>query len=168
MNKISQTTIILIAAMAKGRVIGNNNTMPWHLPADLKHFKRITTGHNVLMGRKTFDSIGKPLPNRRNIILTRDQQFSATGCNCVHDLEAAFLMDPLKPLMVIGGAQIYTQCLPFASTMHLTYIDAELDGDTYFPQWDESKWRETERQFYAADDRNAYPMNFVTLEKKNG
>lgn len=159
--------VSFIVAMAKNRVIGKDNTLPWHLPADLQHFKQLTLGKPIIMGRKTYESIGRPLPNRTNIIITRDPQFTAEGCKVCHSVAEAFaLVADSEELMVIGGAAIFAQCFPMADTMYLTYIDAELTGDTYFPAWNAAEWQEVERQNCQPDEKNAYAYSFVTLKRK--
>lgn len=140
--------IALIAAMARNRVIGNNNSLPWHLPEDLQAFKRITLGKPVIMGRKTFDSIGRPLPGRVNIVLSRQQGWQPEGVFVVADLDQAIararaLADPAcEEIMVIGGEQIYRQALPFAQRLYLTQVDIEVAGDARFPDLDERHWRQ--------------------------
>lgn len=158
-----------IVAMDENRVIGLNNKMPWHLPADLKHFKTITAGHPVLMGRKTFLSIGKPLPNRTNIILTRDPQFSAQDCLVVPQLETALSMAQefdQHEIFVIGGAEIYRQLLPRVQRLYLTIVHHQFQGDTFFPEWEAAEWQEVSRERHAADEQNAYDYTFLILERK--
>ncbi len=158
--------ITLIAALAKNRVIGANNCLPWHLPADLQHFKQCTMHKVIIMGRKTYQSIGKPLPNRRNVILSGDTTFTAPGCEIIHDMATAFsLLEKEDEVMVIGGATVYEQWLPFAKKMYLSYIDAEVSGDCYFPTWQDNQWREAERRRYPADAKNRYAIDFVTVTK---
>jgi dihydrofolate reductase len=155
--------ISLVVAMARNNVIGRNNGLPWQrLPEDLKHFKAVTLGKPVLMGRKTFESIGKPLPGRINLVLTRDRDWTADGVVVVHSLTEALTGDELSG---IGGAEIYRLLLPLARRIHLTRIDADIPGDTLFPPLDYSQWVETGRREFATDDRNAYNMTFVTLER---
>lgn len=156
--------ISLVAAMSKNRVIGKNNTMPWHLPADLKHFKSVTMGKPIIMGRKTFESIGKPLPGRRNIVVTH-QEKEFPGCDVFHSLEEALKSVASEPeVMIIGGANVYAQVLPKVQRMYLTFIDLDVDGDAFFPAWDESQWREVSSEQHAPDDKNPYPYRFVVLE----
>jgi dihydrofolate reductase len=155
--------ISLVVAMAHDNVIGRDNGLPWgRLPEDLKHFKSVTMGRPVLMGRKTFDSIGKPLPGRTNFVLTRDKSWKAEGVVVVHSLDEALKGDALSG---IGGAEIYRLLLPLANRIYLTRIDADVEGDTVFPPIDYSKWMQTEVRDVAADDRNPYNMTFVTLER---
>lgn len=158
-------TVTLIVAAAAG-VIGRDNAMPWHLPADLAHFKLLTWGKPIVMGRKTFEAIGKPLPGRRNIVVTRDPGWSAAGVTVAHSLDAAIAACGAVPeVMVIGGAQLYAAALPRATRIHYTEIHAVIDGDTMFPELDRGGWREVARQEHAADARNAHAMSFLTLER---
>jgi len=156
--------ISLIAAMDRNRVIGRDNAMPWHLPADLAHFKATTLGKPMLMGRKTFDSLGRPLPGRHNIVLTRAPEWRADGVSVAHDLDQAIELAGDQPeLMIIGGATLYNTLLPRADRLYLTFIDTEIDGDTWFPAWDPDEWQQHERDDHPADDRNPHPYSFVTL-----
>lgn len=161
--------IVLVVARADNRVIGKDGAMPWHLSEDLRRFKRITVGKPVIMGRKTFESIGKPLPGRHNIVLTRQPGWRAEGVTVVPNLAEAIAAAGLDPrtradaIMVVGGADIYAQALPFATRIELTEIHAAPDGDTYFPQLDPARWRETFREAHPAGETHpAY--DFVTLE----
>jgi dihydrofolate reductase len=155
--------ISLIVAMAHHHVIGKDNAMPWHLPADLKHFKAITSGHPVIMGRKTFESIGKALPNRRNIVISRQTDYMAADAEVVNSLEAALnLVKDQEEIFVIGGAQIFKEALPLSQKMYITYIDMNLEGDTFFPQWDHAQWRETSRQFF--DPTPAFPHTYAFVD----
>ena len=156
----------LVVAMARNRVIGRNNGLPWHLPADLQHFKRITMGKPMLMGRKTFESIGKPLPGRTNLVLTRDPHWTSPGVVTVHSLEAALQESrEAAELAGIGGAQVFELLLPLAERIHLTRIDAEFEGDTWFPVLPANTWQELDVQRRPADERNAYDMEFVSLKR---
>ena len=158
--------ISLIAAVADNGVIGKANQLPWHLPADLRHFKRLTLGKPVLMGRRTYQSIGRPLPDRINIVLTHDSGFEAAGCVVVHSLEAGLRAAAgHAELMVMGGAALYAHLLPRADRLYLTLVHATVDGDVRFPEFDMSEWRELERQDHAPDEGNRYPYSFVTLER---
>ena len=158
--------ISLVAAMANNRVIGLEGDMPWHMPADLAHFKQTTLGKTVLMGRKTFDSLGRPLPKRRNVVISRQTNLELSGCEVMSDLPA-FLQQWHKgeDLMVIGGATIYEQAMPFADQMVLTFIEADLQGDTHFPIWVDSGWQEVARESHQADDKNPYNYQFVTFSR---
>jgi dihydrofolate reductase len=159
---------LLVAATDNG-VIGRDNGMPWHLPGDLKHFKALTLGKPVLMGRKTFDSIGKPLPGRTNLVLTRDTNWAVPGAAAVPDLDAALrAAGAAAELVVAGGAQVYTLALPRASRIYLTRIHAVIEGDTRLPEFDLSAWHETSREWHPADARHAYAMSFITLERRRG
>ncbi len=158
-------SISLIAAMANNRIIGKNNALPWHLPADLKHFKNVTMGKPIVMGRKTFESIGRPLPGRQNIIVTRDKNFKAEGCTIIHKINEIHSCTDAPEIMVIGGAEIYKQLLPQAHRLYLTFIQANFEGDSYFPQWQQDEWREIAREDHVADEINKYDYSFVILEK---
>ena len=159
----------MIAAMANNRVIGLDNKMPWHLPADLQHFKKVTTGKPVVMGRKTFESIGRPLPGRRNIIITRNSQYSAQGIETVTTPEAALeLVKAEEEVMIIGGGNIYQQFLPNADRLYLTFIDLEVEGDTQFPDYQAvATWENVDEQANKPDEKNQYSYKFVTLYKKD-
>lgn len=157
--------ISMIAAMAKGRVIGKDNAMPWHLPADFTWFKQNTLGKPVIMGRKTFESIGRPLPGRRNIVISRDENWSAEGVESTTSIDAAIaLAGDVEEAVIIGGGTIYEASMPRADKLCLTFIDADIDGDTCFPDWGEG-WAETHRESYQADEKNRYNMEFVVLER---
>lgn len=162
--------ISLIVAIAHDNVIGRSNDLPWYLPADLKHFKDITIGHTVVMGRKTYESIasrlGKPLPDRHNIIVTRDEELVVPGATVAHSLETALDEHIDKEIFVIGGAEIYAQALPHADKLYVTIVDADITGgDTFFPLIDPTLWRETSRESHMKDDRNEYDYDFVTYER---
>lgn len=159
--------ISMIAAMADERIIGKDNQMPWHLPADFAWFKRCTMGKPVVMGRKTYQSIGRPLPGRQNIVVSRDKDLVIEGVTTVTSLEQAlFVAGDAEEVMIIGGGAIYQACLPFAHKLYVTHIEAIIDGDTQFPAWDES-FIETHSENYAADEKNAYAMRFVILERQS-
>lgn len=159
----------LVVAMSKNHVIGVDNHLPWHLPADLKHFKTVTLGKPIVMGRKTYESIGKPLPGRENVILTRNSDFDVPGCWVTGDIEAVFQKYRDTPeIMIIGGAQIFEHCLPLADRMYLTYVDLEIKGDALFPFFDAAEWKEIERIEYPADDNNKYACTFCTLVRIKG
>jgi dihydrofolate reductase len=158
--------ISLIAAMAKHNVIGYEGQMPWRLPAELAHFKKITLGKTVLMGRRTFQSIGRPLPNRRNLVLTQQTGLRLPGCEIYNDWKAALAaVRPDEELMVMGGATLYEQALPFAQRLYLTFIDCDLPGDTWFPDWNPAEWRETRSFFHAADADNCFAFRCVQLDR---
>ena len=152
--------------MAANRVIGKDNQLPWHLPADLKHFKETTMGKPILMGRKTWESIGRPLPGRTNIVVTRDENYDAPGCVVVHSIEAAMqAASPQEEVMVIGGAEFYRQVLPRADCIYLTRINEDFEGDTLFPELDSSEWQEIERVDCDADDKNPHSYSFIKLDR---
>src|SRR5690242_15173066 len=160
--------ISLIVAMAQNGVIGRDNTLPWRLPEDLRRFKTFTLGKPILMGRKTFESIGRPLPERQNFVLTRDRAWSAGGVTVVHSVEAALeCAAGSEELVAIGGAEIYRLVLPFARRIYLTHVHADVPGDTYFPEFDATQWADVECSAHPADERHAYPVTFVTLERRN-
>ncbi len=156
----------LIAAMAKHRVIGADNRMPWHLPADLRHFKDLTWGKSVVMGRQTYLSLGKPLPGRRNIVLTHDMHFSAPGCELVHAWsQVAILCAEEEEVMVIGGQMLYEQTLPLAKRLYLTEIDLAVEGDRFFPQWDANQWQLMHTESFEADAKNSYAYRFLEYRR---
>jgi dihydrofolate reductase len=157
-----------VVAMARDGVIGRDNAMPWHLPDDLKRFKTLTMGKPMLMGRKTFEAIGKPLPGRTSLVLTRDPSWQAPNVIPVRSIDEAFQKIGDAPeLCVVGGAEIYRLTLPLTRRIHLTRIHANIPGDTVFPTLDISEWRETERIEHPADARHAHAMTFSTLERRN-
>jgi dihydrofolate reductase len=160
-------TVTIIAALARNRVIGKNNRMPWHLSEDLRRFKAMTLGHPVVMGRKTFESIGKPLPGRDNIVVTRSPVFAAPGCRVVHSLaEALTAVQGAAEVYVIGGAEIYALALPLADRLALTEVDAAVDGNAYFPDFDRSAWRELSREPGLAPGPDGLRYDFVTYERR--
>ncbi len=155
--------ISLIAAMADDRVIGFEGKMPWHLPADLRHFKTVTLGKPILMGRSTYESIGRPLPGRQNVVLSSRADLSIPGCDVYASLETALKAVPeTQELMVIGGETLYRQCLPFASRLYLTFIEGSFSGDTFFPEWSSDEWQEISRE---SGEDNGLTYAFVTLDK---
>ena len=163
----------LVWAMAQNRVIGRNNSLPWYLPEDLKYFRRITMGKPVIMGRKTFESIGKPLPGRTNIVITHNPKFQAEGVNCVHSIEAALGLceslaeiDGTDEAMVIGGAEIYSLALPMADRLYLTQVHADVEGDAFFPELDYSHWQEIGREDFESAGSNPYNYSFLVFEKQ--
>ena len=150
--------------MAQNRVIGNNNDLIWHLPRDMKHFRELTTGHHVIMGRKTFESMNKrPLPKRVNIIITRQEDYEAEGCVVVNSLQEAInqIKDDDQPF-IIGGAEIYKQALDIASSIELTLVYNTFEGDTHFPELNAANWKEERRTHFTADEKNAHAMDFIT------
>lgn len=157
--------ISMIAAMADNRTIGKDNQMPWHLPADFAWFKRCTMGKPVVMGRKTYESIGRPLPGRLNIVISRDASLIIEGVTTVTSIENALdVVGEVDEVMIIGGGAIYAACLPMANKLYVTHIEAEIEGDTQFPDWG-SEFKETYSEAYQADEKNAYSMRFTVLEK---
>ncbi len=155
----------LIVAMAENGVIGRDGALPWHLPADLRRFKTLTMGHSMVMGRKTFESIGRVLPGRRSIVVSRDPEWRAEGAWTAPSLEAALALTATEAeVFVIGGAEIFRQALPRADRLYLTRVLAEVEGDVYFPELDASEWRLVSREEIAADEKNLYPTSFEILE----
>lgn len=158
----------LIVAMDENRLIGRDGDLPWRLSNDLKHFKSVTMGHPILMGRKTWESLGKPLPGRRHLVLTRDQGYVAEGVEVVHDLDQALsLCWETNQVFVIGGAEIYKLVLPRVDQMIITHVDAVLEGDTWFPEVDWEQWQVEKRERHAADERNEYDHEFVVYKRKH-
>ena len=159
--------VSLIAGMGRRRVIGLNNELPWRLPADMRRFRKITMGKHVLMGRKTHQSIGKPLSGRTNLVLSRDPVFRAAGCIVVRSMEEALSeCRGTDEVMAIGGAECYSLALPVADRMYLTYIDHDFEGDQYFPSFSEEEWREDKREKCYPDDKNAYFYSYVNLVRR--
>jgi dihydrofolate reductase len=156
----------MIVAMADNRAIGKNNELLWHLPDDFKHFKAITMAKPILMGRKTYQSIGRPLPGRKNIVVTRDSAFTAEGVLVVNSIGAA--LDAVKEdaeVMVIGGASFYQQMLPLADRLYVTHVHHHFDADTFFPEIDADQWRLVEQTEHAADERHAFSFSFIEYQK---
>ncbi|HIC44034.1 MAG TPA: type 3 dihydrofolate reductase [Sulfurimonas sp.] len=159
---MAKPIISLIAAMAKNRVIGKDNAMPWHLPADLGHFKRVTLGKPIIMGRKTYESIGRPLPGRQNIVISSKLSYTLEGCDTVTSLEEALaLVKGLDEVMIIGGGFLYKQALPQANKLYLTFIDLGIEGDTYFPDYEALAIKEVKREVHLKDEKNPYNYEFV-------
>jgi dihydrofolate reductase len=159
--------ITLVVAVADNGVIGRDNALPWHLPADLKHFKQVTMGKPIVMGRRTFESIGKPLPGRQNIVVTRDPNYQRDGVIVVHGVDAALDAAAEAPeIMVIGGAELFRLFLPRAGRIHLTRVHGEIAGDVRWPDLDPREWKVVAREPYEADDRHAYSMTFEVWEKR--
>jgi dihydrofolate reductase len=158
--------LALVVAVANNGVIGRGGALPWHLPDDLKHFKRVTMGKPILMGRRTFESIGKPLPGRRNLVLTRGDPVAVAGVESVKSLKSAMaLCVGVDELCVIGGAAVYAAALPFARVIYLTRVESEVPGDVQFPAVDWKKWKVTMNEHHAADARHVHAMTFQTLER---
>ncbi|MFE8072747.1 type 3 dihydrofolate reductase [Marinobacteraceae bacterium S3BR75-40.1] len=163
----------LMVAMAENRVIGCNNKLPWYLPEDLRYFKRTTTGKPIIMGRKTFESIGRPLPGRTNIVVTRDPEWSRDGVAVVGDIDAAFeraedqaTIDGTEELVVIGGGEIYHAVLPRMDRLYVTQVHAEVEGDAYFPLVNWKEWEEVAREDHDASENNPYPYSFLIFERR--
>jgi dihydrofolate reductase len=165
--------VALIAAFAQNLVVGINNSLPWHLPEDLKYFKRTTSGKAIIMGRKTYESIGRPLPNRTNIVVSRNPNFSAEGVVMVTSLEEAVkhaenvnMINGVEEVMIIGGAAIYQASLPMADRLYLTHVHANVEGDAYFPKIDLEQWEEVSREDFNRDESNPYDYSFSVYDKK--
>jgi dihydrofolate reductase len=159
--------ISIIAAMARNRVIGRHNRMPWHLPADLRHFKALTIGKPIVMGRKTWESLPGLLPDRPHIVVTHNPSYHAEGCTLVHSIdEAIAVAGEVEEIMVVGGGAFYAEILPRVGRIYLTLVDAEIEGDTLFPDLDMAEWVERSRERHLADEKNAYPYSFIVLERK--
>nr|WP_218644605.1 type 3 dihydrofolate reductase [Thiomicrorhabdus cannonii] len=157
----------MIAAMTKDRVIGRDNDMPWHLPDDLRHFKAKTLGKPVIMGRKTFESIGsRPLPNRQNIVISRNPALQLDGVMVFDTVDKALAaVQSADEVIIMGGGQLYEQMLPRAERLYLTLIDAQIEGDTYFPDWTRYQWVKSESEFHPSDAHHAFAFEFITLDK---
>lgn len=158
--------------MARNRTIGRNNALPWHLSEDLKYFKRVTLGKPIIMGRKTWDSIGRPLPGRTNIVITRDKNFSADGARVVHSLDEALelaqsvcFIDGAEEAVVIGGAEIYSFAMEKADRLYMTQVHADVEGDAWFPEFNLGAWQELAREDFEASGPNPYDYSFIVLEK---
>jgi len=161
------SNLSIIVAMAQNRTIGINNTMPWRIPEDLKHFKALTMGHHMVMGRKTFDSIGKPLPGRTTIVVTRDRNLKTDGCIMAHSLqEAIAACAGDEEIFVVGGADIYTQALPLADTLYITEIQQDIIGDTVFSAFDKTEWLEVSREIHHQETPQPLEYHFVIYRRK--
>ena len=158
----------MIVAMAHNRIIGADNDMPWHLPADLQHFRRTTMGKPVVMGRKTYESIGKALPGRHNIVITTNCEYTLDDASVVYSVgEALALCAQEEEVMIIGGGSIYALLIDHTDTLHLTFIDKDVAGDTQFPDWNaHGQWQEVSREAHTADDKNPHDYEFVTLIRR--
>lgn len=159
--------VVIIVAMDIRGLIGDNNSLPWRLPADLRYFNKLTIGKTLLMGRKTYESIGRPLPGRKNIVVTSNTDYHVDGCTVASSLERALCVvsNDTKEIMVIGGASLYKQFLPIVNRVYITHVNAELEGNIWFPNWDTNQWREIKRENYASDDKNRYSYSFVVYDK---
>ncbi|PKG85308.1 type 3 dihydrofolate reductase [Colwellia sp. 75C3] len=167
------TILSMIVATADNNVIGKDNDMPWHLPADLAYFKKVTLGKPIIMGRKTFESIGRPLPSRRNIVISRDENYAAAGIDTVTSVEQALALVngsngdvAVDEIMVIGGGAIYAHCLPTADRLYVTHINADIDGDTQFPNYDDGSWEKVSSELRGADEKNVHQLDFCVYDRK--
>lgn len=159
--------ISIIAAVADNMVIGINNSLPWNLPADMEYFRKTTFGKSIIMGAKTFKSIGKALPGRKNIVLSNDSDYKAEGCVVTGSIEEALKQtEGSEEVMVAGGASVYRQFLPLANRLYLTFIHHNFEGDSFFPEFDRNKWQEVKRIDNKADENNPFDYSFVVFEKK--
>ncbi len=164
-NTVSRLSIIV--AMAKNHTIGINNTLPWRCPEDLKHFKALTMGHHMIMGRKTFDSIGKPLPGRTTVVVTRNSDLQIEGCQMAHSLKAAIAACAGEDeIFIVGGAELYRQAITLADTLYITEIQQDVDGDAYFPEFDKNAWREAARMVGSQTTPQPLNFHFVTYRRK--
>jgi dihydrofolate reductase len=157
-----------IVAMDQNRVIGKDNRLPWHLPADLAYFKKVTMGHAIVMGRKTFESIGRPLPGRENVIVTRNRSFQPEGCKVLHSIEEVKQFAAMRDdeVFVIGGAELFRATLPVADRLYITKIEASFPGDTFYPAFDESEWQLVSYTKGIKDEKNPYDYAFIVYERK--
>lgn len=157
----------IIVALAENNVIGKDNRLIWHLPRDLKHFKETTSGHYIIMGRKTFESNGRPLPNRTNVIITRDRNYTAEGCVIVHSFEEAIKEAKNdSEAFIIGGGKIYERALPLVDRIYLTKIHHSFEGDTFFPAINMDEWELTDQRDFEVDEKNRYPFSILVLDRK--
>ncbi len=156
-----------IVAIDQNNVIGNHNKLPWHLPADLNYFKQVTLNKTIIMGRKTFESIGRPLPHRKNMIVTRDKNFKATACEIIYSIDDVIAMSQNndEEFFLIGGAELFNQLLPHVKRLYLTLVHHTFEGDAFFPEIDFKEWNEISRVDYPADEKNAYSYSFLVLGK---
>jgi dihydrofolate reductase len=167
MDATRDKTLTLVAALARNRAIGLRGGMPWHLPAELAHFKLTTMGKSLVMGRKTWESIGRSLPGRQNIVVTRDQKLDAPGCDVANSLDEAVSMATSDEVMVIGGGSLYELALPNAHRMVLTHIECEVEADTWFPEWETSEWVPVNREHFAADHKNGLAYDIVEYQRRS-
>lgn len=159
--------VTIIAAVGRNRALGKDNDLIWHLPADLRRFKSLTRGHHVIMGRKTFESLGKPLPKRTNVIVSRNPDYRAEGCIVVNSLEKALEIAQSDPNpFILGGAEIYRQALSFADHMDLTFVHEEFEADAFFPEFDPEEWELMGREDFNKDDENPFDYSFVQYKKR--
>ena len=161
--------VTIIAAIANNNALGKDNDLIWHLPADLKRFKKVTSGHHILMGRNTFESIGKPLPNRTTVIITRNKDYKAAGCIVVDSIEKAIEVAKAdEHIFIIGGAQVYKQTIAanLVDQLDITQVHHSFDADVYFPEIDSDIWKEVAREEFKADEKNKYDFSFISYKKK--
>ncbi len=164
---MKRPTVSIIVAMAKDRVIGKDNDMPWHLPADLQYFRKVTTGKPIIMGRKTYESIGRPLPKRHNIIISRNSDYKVKGCDVVNSLDAALeVAGGAEEIFIIGGGFLYDQSIDAAERLYLTFIDLEVEGDTFFPEYQHLKLDKVFSESHQKDEKNPYDYEFTIFDIK--
>ena len=157
----------LVVAVARNGVIGRDNKLPWRLPDEIAYFKRVTMGHPIVMGRRTWESIGKPLPGRENIVVTRQADYQAPGCTVVHSLDEAWkAAGDADEVCVIGGTTLFEESLPIADRMHYTEVEADVEGDTFFPPFDRGQWQEREVERHPADERHPYPYRILVMDRR--
>ena len=157
----------LIAAVSRNNVIGKDNKMPWHFPADLQFFKTTTLGKPIIMGRKTWESLGRILPGRRHIVVTRNKDYTAEGVEIIHSTDAALKQaSNVDEAVIIGGAHLYEEMLPLTDRLYLTEIDAEFEGDTFFPEWNKEEWEVVSSETHPADEKNSFPYRFVVYDRR--
>lgn len=165
---LKNMTLSIITAVSQNNIIGGQNTLLWNLPADMKHFKDMTTGHTIVMGRKTFESIGRPLPNRRNIVVTKNVDYKAEGAEIYHSIDKALenLKNLDEEIFIIGGGEIYRQTFNIADKLYVTKIDQDFEGDTSFPDIDESMWKKISEENHEPDEKNNLSFSFIAYNKK--
>lgn len=166
---MSLPKLCAIVAMDENGLIGRQNQLPWHLPADLKHFKAVTTGYPIIMGRKTYESIGRPLPNRTNIVVTRETSYAAPGCLVVTTIEEAVktaAKEQPEKIFIIGGSEIYKQTLDQIECLYMTIVHHVFDGDAFFKGFEQEEWKEIAREDHSPDEANAWPYSFIEWERK--
>jgi len=162
---MNKPIISLVCAMANNRVIGKDNKMPWHLPADLKHFKAVTMDKPIVMGRKTYESIGRPLPGRQNVIISRNSEYQVDGCDVVDSIDSALqLLSSDDEVMIIGGGFLYSQMIELADKLYLTFIDLDVAGDIYFPEYEHLNLQEESRESHLSDEENPHNYHFVNFQ----
>jgi dihydrofolate reductase len=167
MNANQTPRLAIIVAMARNRTIGVNNTLPWRCPEDLKHFKALTMGHHMIMGRKTYDSIGRPLPGRTTVVITRNRDLQIEGCLTTHSPEQAIAAcENDEAIFIVGGAELYAQMLPLADTLYITEIQQDVEGDAHFPAFDKNEWQEVSREVRAQETPQPLEYHFVCYRRK--